>query len=620
MGLLRSLLPGGRPLAQTLFPGSLPAGMKVGAWRIVRRLGEGGNGTVYLVKRWGRSYALKIAMRPGDKRLQREGQLLRRMHHPAWVKLRGQGWWLGREKGFPYLVMDYVEGLSLYAWVRSAHPTPRQLAELVAQAAEALEAVHREDSLHRDVKGTNILVRPGGRELMMLDLGAGGYDGATPITSHVLPPATELYLSPEAMAYVQAHASDSRARYKARPADDLYALGVMAYRALTGEYPFPSDIQRDLFWLAVQAVAAPDMRERNPRVPAELAAIVHRLLAKKPEERYARAQSVAEAVRQAAREGGPDWDKLLFEGNPEVGHPSRKGPPEAALEKEYPRGRLRGWVTVAWMLMLTMALGMATHAWLRDAKDPEPERPQASTFEAVSGHPTPEVGIPNWEVAQAEGALNAGTGAVASDDGASTPVPIAPAIRPKEDTRMNPPVPSAPSAASEPLPPKSKSPLRGIKSFAPVLPLCIGVACASAPTVRPLPPPEECPPGAIEAMKNVGLKIGTLTPAFFVGYEPEGHHHAIPVQEGKAEVIAWPVIGGRPPQSLRLSGRLIFGGDRVYGRFTEARPERGGPSFPVCIEVRGLDFERGMLREPGSTENNVMVLGVQDVKMVERFK
>ncbi|HYI00230.1 serine/threonine-protein kinase [Hyalangium sp.] len=327
MGPLRSLLPGGDRPTGPILPGALPEGMKVGAWRVVRQLGSGGSGVVYLVRRWGRLHALKLAVRPGDKRLEREGRVLRRVKHPGVVKLRAWGWWLGRKKGFPYLVMEYVEGLPLYAWARSTNPTPRQLARLLAQAAEALEALHRERSVHRDVKGANTLVRPGGRELVLVDLGASGYEGATPLTSHVLPPVTEVYLSPEAMAFAQAHASDAQARYQARPTDDLYALGVMAHRVLTDEYPFPVHLPRDLYWVAVQSGPAPDARERNPRVPEALAAIVQSLLARRPEDRYARAQEAAEVLLQAAGEGGRSGTSRHSSGTQGQGPP--RGPRRA---------------------------------------------------------------------------------------------------------------------------------------------------------------------------------------------------------------------------------------------------------------------------------------------------
>jgi serine/threonine-protein kinase len=543
------------------------------------------------------------------------------------VKLRGQGWWLGRKKGFPYLVMEYVEGLSLYAWARSTHATPRQLAELLAQAADALEALHREDSVHRDVKGANILVRPSGRELVMLDLGAGGYEGATPLTSHVLPPVTEVYLSPEAMAFAQAHASDSRARYRARPTDDLYALGVMAYRALTDEYPVPVHLPRDLFWVAVQSVTAPDARERNPRVPAKLAAIVQRLLARKPEERYAHAQAVVEAIRQAAREGGPEWDASLFEGGSEAGSLSPRRSPETALEKESPGDRWRWPAAVAGMVMLAVILGLATRAWIQEGEASGQELPQSATREAVSAQPTREVGISSREVARAGGAPDAGTGAVVSDDGAFTPVPVAPAMRPKEDTRVNPPVPSTPSVASKSPPPRPKPPRSPGKPLARVLPLCVGMACASStPAVRLVPPPEECPPGAIEAMASRGIEVGDSSEFEFPGYEPKGRHHAIPVKEGKIEVggVTQFNLRQHPPSGFYLSGRLILGGDRVYGRFTEARPyvngQQIGPAFPVCVEAEGQDFKRGMRIEPGSTADNVKVLGVQNLRVVRRFE
>jgi eukaryotic-like serine/threonine-protein kinase len=630
MDLLRNLLPRAKPPAVPPIPSALPPGAKVGPWRVVRLLGLGANGAVYLVRRWGRLYALKVAMRPGDKRLLRERRLLRRVKHPGVVGLRGWGWWLGRKKGFPYLVMEYIEGLPLYAWARGTNPTPRQIAELLAQAAEALEAVHQARSVHRDVKGANTLVRPGGRKLVLMDLGAGAYEGATPLTSNVLPPVTEVYLSPEAMDFAQAHATAKGAHYKAGPADDLYALGVMAHRVLTDDYPFPVHVPRDLFWMVVRLRSAPNTRECNPRVPVALAAIVRRLLARRPEERYASAQQVAEALRKAA-EGGKEWDELLFEWytGPEPASRTTNavaptGPvapgQEAALRmaraqhrerQEWMRQRrmvgkrrrgvaqsgeavpasksARRWRAAGAVLVLALALavGAAVLTQQDGAGASDPSAPPAPTLDNAWGLPTQGVGNPGQEVAPALSTPDAGTSAAPS--GASTPAPVAPATQPKEDTSVNPPAKEQPS--------KPKPPAASGSNLVKVLPLCVGIACAHPKELHPVPLSEECPPGAVQTMRELGIKVGDdLEPS--VSFPRDFPERCVSnVKEGWITLILTRDFGNLP-NGTELSGRLFFG-ERVYGRFNAARMPNNR-TIPVCMDLVEGGYRGAELDSPPS--------------------
>jgi serine/threonine protein kinase len=651
---LRNLLPGNKPPAVPQLPGALPAGMRVGPWQVVRPLGQGGSGAVYLVKRWGRYYALKMATRPGDKRLQREGRLLRRVKHPGLVRLHGQGWWLGRKKGFPYLVMEYVEGLPLYTWARGTNPTPRQIALLLAQAAEALEAVHQERSLHRDVKGANTLVRPGGQQLVLVDLGAGDYEGATSLTSQVLPPVTELYLSPEAMQFAQRHATDSQAHYKARPSDDLYALGVMAHRVLTDDYPFATHMPRDLRWAVVQSAPAPDARAINPRVPAALAAIVQRLLAKRPEQRYASAQEAAEALRKAAAEGGPEWGEPLFEWYTEPGPASRttlvgapagpvapdqelalslasadhrewqqwmrqrrmvgrRSPTVAQVEEADPAparppapDSAWRWWTAGALLMLALSAGAAVLTWLSGPGTSEPTPSGQWAF------PTQEVGVPGQEVARPGLAPDAGTGAAPSE--ASTPAPVAPAMPPPEDTRVNPPPQPATARSSKPQPSKSSAPGHTLTK---VLPLCLGMACAhSAQELQPVPLTEPCPPGAVDTMRELGIKVGERSHPGAILFAPLPPTY-ITVKEGWITGILSDDFGNLP-RDTEISGRLFLG-DRIYVRFTVARMP-GDRTVPVCMELWGFIHGRGEERSTADTPGNVKLVSVSALRAVDVFK
>jgi hypothetical protein len=658
MDLLRNLLPRAKPLAVPPIPSALPPGAKIGPWRVVRLLGVGANGAVYLVRRWGRLCALKVAMRPGDKRLLRERRLLRRIKHPGVVGLRGWGWWLGRKKGFPYLVMEYIEGLPLYAWARGTNPTPRQIAELLAQAAEALEAVHQERSVHRDVKGANTLVRPGGQELVLMDLGAGAYEGATPLTSNVLPPVTEVYLSPEAMDFALAHATDKGAHYKAGPADDLYALGVMAHRVLTDDYPFPVHVPRDLFWVAVRLGSAPNTRECNPRVPVALAAIVRRLLARRPEERYASAKQVAEALRKAA-EGGKEWDEPLFEWytGPEPASRTTNavapaGPvapgQEAALRvaraqhrewQEWMRQRrmvgkrprsvakdgeavperataatpasksIQRWRAAGAVLALALALsvGAAVLTQQDGSGVSVPSDPPEPTLDNAWELPTQGVGNPGQEVAPVLSTPDAGTSAAPS--GAPTPAPVAPATQPKEDTPVNPPAKEQPS--------KPKSPAASGPNLVKVLPLCVGIACAHPKELHPVPLSEECPPGAVQTMRELGIKVGDELDPVAVDFPQDTEGRCLStVKEGWTTVVMQRPFGDLP-HLTELSGRFFFG-ERVYGRFSAARMPNNR-TIPVCMELMENGV-RGMEPADHPTPATARVTCSAGLKAVDAFR
>ncbi|WP_224243296.1 serine/threonine protein kinase [Hyalangium gracile] len=215
-------------------------GSLVGPWRILVRYDSGSYGEVYRVARAGHpeagAFALKLAVHPEDPRFQREAELLQRVVHPSVPRFEDRGWWTGPNgRIFPYVVMEWVKGMTLYEWAREQKPTSRQVLQVLAQLASALAATHGMGGVHRDVKGDNVLVTATGRAVL-LDFGCGSFEGAKALTDTALPPGTSSYRTPEAIRWGWFHRG-AGTPYQAGPADDVYALGVAAYRLCTGKYP-----------------------------------------------------------------------------------------------------------------------------------------------------------------------------------------------------------------------------------------------------------------------------------------------------------------------------------------------------------------------------------------------
>jgi predicted Ser/Thr protein kinase len=303
-------------MMDTQTPDSLRPGDLVGPWRVEGYAGRGSYGAVYRARRANHPHsepvALKIAVFPSDARFSREVELLSRNRHPGMPRLLDQGLWhASGEVAHPYIVMEWVRGRSLYEWGRVQNPTCREVLRVLAQVARTLEVLHRGECLHRDVKGDNILVGPEGRAVLT-DFGSGTWKGAPPLTEWVVPPNTREYRSPESLRFEWTHWRQHGTLYDTRPADDIYALGVAAYRLVTGVYPPPGT---DPEALKKQfEVPLPQRRlvhEFNRRVVPELSALIERMLAKEPEAR-ATAREVAEATESAAERVSSEADVPLL--------------------------------------------------------------------------------------------------------------------------------------------------------------------------------------------------------------------------------------------------------------------------------------------------------------------
>jgi serine/threonine protein kinase len=285
-------------------------GELIGPWCLLQRVGSGSNGIVYKACLAERPedgvFALKLARDEADPRFEREAEMLSRLSHPNVPALRDRGVWRrGNGRDYPYLVMQWVEGIALYDWAKRHNASSRQAMWLLSQVARALEATHKLGT-HRDVKGDNVLVREDGT-VMLVDYGCCRYEGARPLTETVVPPGTAPYRSPACLRFRYRHRMDPEAHYDYPPEDDLYALGVTAYYLSTGTYPPPGT---DPESSDKPGRARPPKRvppSQLARVAPELESLIFRMLQEDGKERGT-AGALAEALEKAAQSAGPAAD------------------------------------------------------------------------------------------------------------------------------------------------------------------------------------------------------------------------------------------------------------------------------------------------------------------------
>ncbi|MBZ4416628.1 serine/threonine protein kinase [Myxococcus sp. RHST-1-4] len=307
--------------------------------------------------------ALKLALHPADARFAREVELLSRIRHPCVPRLVDHGGWVSPVGiPYPFLAMEWVEGASLYEWARVRRPSSRQVLHALSCLARALAATHSARGVHRDVKGDNVLVRAADDHVFLTDFGSGHFLGAATLTSPPFPPGTPPYRSPEAWRSVKLPFHAATPPYAPEPADDVFALGMTAYRLVTDEYPpttAPMDEESHIWSLEGPGPRPP--RAVNARCCAELSELVSRMLSVRPEARGS-ARELAEALEQAAREAGAEADVPLFareEFQPEAMRVS----PQHAMPRASGRPR-RSWLTAA---SLSGAVAFGT-GWMLSAR------------------------------------------------------------------------------------------------------------------------------------------------------------------------------------------------------------------------------------------------------------
>jgi serine/threonine-protein kinase len=299
-----------------------------GKYEVLRHLGGGGMGEVYLVRHihLEEKRVVKI-LRPdrvadpdAQKRFLREARFATQIKHPHVAILYDYSR-LG--DGSFYMVWEYIEGEDVGSRIRRAGPFPARAAVTLAmQGLEGLSAIHGAGMIHRDVSPDNLMIAAGGPEnqhLKIIDLGLAKNLEADPdleVTQDGMFMGKLLYCAPEQAGLHKGETLDNRT--------DLYSFGLVLYEMIAGQPPFEAETPHGAIFKRLSEDPIP-LSERNPRamVPAELEPVVMRALAREREDRYPDARRFIEALSGVAQR----LDRMATQ---EIPRPDRPDPVQQA--------------------------------------------------------------------------------------------------------------------------------------------------------------------------------------------------------------------------------------------------------------------------------------------------
>jgi serine/threonine-protein kinase len=283
-------------------------GSTLGNYKILEKLGEGGQGTVYkaIDSKLGRTVVIKVlpaeltAKEANLKRFEREARLASALDHPNICTI----FELNEIDGVHFIVMQYIEGRNVRQLVNGRPLSLESALSIALQTADALAAAHARGIIHRDIKAGNVMVTPTG-QVKVLDFGlaklldeeAAKTSGIhhTEITEVGVPYGTATYAAPE---QARGDRVDSRA--------DIFSTGVLLYEMLAGTWPFRGHTAVEVRHAVLHDEPEPLAKVRPGRVPAQLQSILDKALAKDPRNRYPKISYLADDLRAVIREVNAD--------------------------------------------------------------------------------------------------------------------------------------------------------------------------------------------------------------------------------------------------------------------------------------------------------------------------
>jgi eukaryotic-like serine/threonine-protein kinase len=313
-------------------------------------IGGGGMAEVYLardreldrdvaIKRLRQQYAHDEEV---VERFEREAKIAASLSHPNIVQVYDRG---ETEDGSYYIVMEHVPGGNLKERILEGLLSPEEATAIALQVARALKVAHGCGIVHCAIKPQNVLLTESG-EAKVADFGIARAVDASTVTKTGSVVGTAHYLSPE-----------QALGYPATPRSDLYSLGVVLYEMLTGKVPHDAETQVGIVMKHISGRPLPP-KDVNPEVPEALDAVVARLLARDPEDRYRDADELIEDLERVQRDEPLAMaDTQQLEQQP---HSPATAPPEFSRDENSQSWR---WVPISLILLLLALLGGAAYAF-----------------------------------------------------------------------------------------------------------------------------------------------------------------------------------------------------------------------------------------------------------------
>jgi serine/threonine protein kinase len=274
-------------------------GLVVGAFQVLSPLGKGGMSEVFLARDGARQLLAALKILPPARarrdhrfveRFRREMDVCSRILHPNFPQVYD----MGEADGIAYIAMEFIPGVSVRKLVHSQGPlAPPRAARLFAEVASALEFLHGQGIIHRDLKSSNILVTARDRACL-LDFGLALFVGEPPSCSSVVGGNGYIVGSMDYLAPEQAEDA-----FHVDGRSDIYGLGCCLYYALTGALPFPGGTSKEKILRHRKEEPIPPTR-LNPNIPSEYVVLLQKMMAKRPEARLGSAAQLRQTLLSLA--------------------------------------------------------------------------------------------------------------------------------------------------------------------------------------------------------------------------------------------------------------------------------------------------------------------------------